>query len=277
MFERFTARARASIVLAEQEAGLLGHAAICPEHLLLGLIHQGDGMAAKVLAQHGVTIEAARDYVAGMHQGDEKPPEATRAPFSPAAKKVLELSLREALRLGHNYIGTEHILLGLVREAGQEKTGWLTEATGARPADLATSVQELLQGTTALRAGANSPAVNAALARARGLAGAAPMTTAFLLWSVLDDEQSLAARALRQLGVTKEAVEAELAGIDIAETSDAAPTPEPVEIRLGSDRAVTIEDPSVIAVLRDLTPDELRRLLQTAVRKRRGRGPPRLG
>ncbi|HVV30193.1 MAG TPA: ATP-dependent Clp protease ATP-binding subunit [Mycobacteriales bacterium] len=115
MFERFTDRARRVVVLAQEEARMLNHNYIGTEHILLGLIHEGEGVAAKALESLGISLEGVRSQVEEIiGQGQQAP--SGHLPFTPRAKKVLELSLREALQLGHNYIGTEHILLGLIRE-----------------------------------------------------------------------------------------------------------------------------------------------------------------
>lgn len=115
MFERFTDRARRVVVLAQEEARMLNHNYIGTEHILLGLIHEGEGVAAKALESLGISLEGVRAQVEEIiGQGKQAP--SGHIPFTPRAKKVLELSLREALQLGHNYIGTEHILLGLIRE-----------------------------------------------------------------------------------------------------------------------------------------------------------------
>ncbi|TNC30464.1 ATP-dependent Clp protease ATP-binding subunit [Mumia zhuanghuii] len=115
MFERFTDRARRVVVLAQEEARMLSHNYIGTEHILLGLIHEGEGVAAKALENLGISLEAVREQVEEIiGQGQQAP--SGHIPFTPRAKKVLELSLREALQLGHSYIGTEHILLGLIRE-----------------------------------------------------------------------------------------------------------------------------------------------------------------
>src|ERR671931_483327 len=115
MFERFTDRARRVVVLAQEEARMLNHNYIGTEHILLGLIHEGEGVAAKALESLGISLEAVRSQGEGIiGQGQQAP--FGHIPFTPRAKKVLELSLREALQLGHNYIGTEHILPGLIRE-----------------------------------------------------------------------------------------------------------------------------------------------------------------
>ncbi|MBT2227330.1 Clp protease [Nonomuraea sp. NEAU-A123] len=115
MFERFTDRARRVVVLAQEEARMLSHNYIGTEHILLGLIHEGEGVAALTLDSLGVDLGNVRAYVEReVGQGDTAP--SGHIPFTPRAKKVLELSLREALQLRHNYIGTEHILLGVIRE-----------------------------------------------------------------------------------------------------------------------------------------------------------------
>ena len=114
MFERFTDRARRVLVLAQEEARLLNHNFIGTEHILLGLIHEGEGVAAKALESLGISLEAVREKVEETI-GPAGSSTTGSPPFTPRAKKVLELSLREALQLGHNYIGTEHLLLALYR------------------------------------------------------------------------------------------------------------------------------------------------------------------
>jgi ATP-dependent Clp protease ATP-binding subunit ClpA len=115
MFERFTDQARRVVVLAQEEARMLGHGYIGTEHILLGLLAEGEGMAAQALAALGISLDAAREQVAEIiGEGTGQP--AGHIPFTPRTKKVLELSLREAQRLGDSYIGTEHILLGMARE-----------------------------------------------------------------------------------------------------------------------------------------------------------------
>jgi ATP-dependent Clp protease ATP-binding subunit ClpC len=116
MFERFTDRARRVIVDAQNEARSLGHNYIGPEHLLLGLINEGDGVGAKALEAMQISTDTIRGRVEEITGRGQAPPTTGHIPFTPRAKKVLELSLREALQLGHNYIGTEHILLGLIHE-----------------------------------------------------------------------------------------------------------------------------------------------------------------
>ena len=128
MFERFTDRARRVVVLAQEEARMLNHNYIGTEHILLGLIHEGEGVAAKALESLGISLDAVRSQVQEIiGEGQQAP--SGHIPFTPRAKKVLELSLREALQLGHNYIGTEHILLGLLRE-GEGVASLVLESAG---------------------------------------------------------------------------------------------------------------------------------------------------
>ena len=144
MFERFTDRARRVVVLAQEEARLLNHNYIGTEHILLGLIHEGEGVAAKALEQLGISLEAVRTQVEEIiGQGGSSP--SGHIPFTPRAKKVLELSLREALQLGHNYIGTEHILLGLIRE-GEGVAAQVLVKLGADLSRVRQQVIQLLSG-----------------------------------------------------------------------------------------------------------------------------------
>src|SRR5260370_27220273 len=145
MFERFTDRARRVVVLAQEEARMLHHNYIGTEHILLGLIREGDGGAAKALESLGISLEAVRQHVEEITgQGQQAP--SGQIPLTPRANKVLELSLREALQLGHNYIGTEHILLGLIRE-GEGVAGQVLVKLGADPNGIRQQVIQLLQGS----------------------------------------------------------------------------------------------------------------------------------
>ncbi|MEY4373656.1 MAG: ATP-dependent Clp protease ATP-binding subunit, partial [Actinomycetota bacterium] len=144
MFERFTDRARRVVVLAQEEARLLNHSYIGTEHILLGLIHEGEGVAAKALESLSISLEAVRSQVQEIiGQGGSSP--SGHIPFTPRAKKVLELSLREALQLGHNYIGTEHILLGLIRE-GEGVAAQVLVKLGADLSRVRQQVIQLLSG-----------------------------------------------------------------------------------------------------------------------------------
>jgi ATP-dependent Clp protease ATP-binding subunit ClpC len=140
MFERFTDRARRVVVLAQDEATRLHHNHIGTEHLLLGLIHEGEGVAAKALEELEISLDAVRQQVEEI-VGRGKDAPSGHIPFTPRAKKALELSLREALQLGHDYIGTEHILLGLIREGD----GVAAQVLVALGADLNRVRQQVIQ------------------------------------------------------------------------------------------------------------------------------------
>ena len=144
MFERFTDRARRVVVLAQEEAKMLNHNYIGTEHILLGLIHEGEGVAAKALESLSISLDSVREQVQDIiGQGQQQP--TGHIPFTPRAKKVLELSLREALQLGHNYIGTEHILLGLIRE-GEGVAAQVLVKLGADLNKVRQQVIQLLSG-----------------------------------------------------------------------------------------------------------------------------------
>jgi ATP-dependent Clp protease ATP-binding subunit ClpC len=143
-FEKFTDRARRALVLAAEEARVLNHDYVGTEHILLGLIHEGDGLAAKALESLEISLEAVRKEVettVGQGHGDP----VVSPPFTPRAKKVLDLSRREALQLGHNYVGTEHILLGVAREGGGVAARALVNL-GADMAKVRQAVIQLMSG-----------------------------------------------------------------------------------------------------------------------------------
>ena len=231
MFERFTDRARRVVVLAQEEARILGHNYIGTEHLLLGLISEGEGVAAKVLERLGISADAVRAKVESIIGDAGKESPRGHIPFTPRAKKVLELSLREALQLGHNYIGTEHILLGLIRE-GQ---GLAAEVLVNLGADLSVVREAVIQALSGYRGRGSSPgggpfgparetpATIKSRVEARRLAGSRAVGSHHLLQAMLGDEDSLAAKALAELGVTREAVEEQLGKLDPAGTSDETP------------------------------------------------------
>ena len=230
MFERFTDRARRVVVLAQEEARLLNHNWIGTEHILLGLISESDGVAAKVLEQLGISQQAVREKVELIiGEGDKAP--GSHIPFTPRAKKVLELSLREALQLGHNYIGTEHILLGLIRE-GEGVGAQVLVNLGADLSSVRQGVIQQLSGyaVRGRRGGPamseprrETPAVSMGAVEARRLAGSSPVGSHHYLLGLLADQQSMAAKALAELGVTREAVEQKLGELDPAGTSDETP------------------------------------------------------
>ncbi|WP_285904697.1 ATP-dependent Clp protease ATP-binding subunit [Paractinoplanes hotanensis] len=158
MFERFTDRARRVVVLAQEEARLLNHSYIGTEHLLLGLLREGEGLAARALGSQGVTLSAVRERVEGkVGLGASSP--GGHIPFTPRAKKVLELALRESLQLGHNYIGAEHLLLGLIREG----EGVALQVLGADPSRVREQVLTLLSASASAEPEPVSPAVSTLL------------------------------------------------------------------------------------------------------------------
>ena len=150
MFERFTDRARRVVVLAQEEARLLGHSYIGTEHLLLGLLSEGDGVGAQALAVLGVKLQDVRAEVKQIIDDGGGGTPVGHIPFTPRAKKVLELSLREALQLDHNYIGTEHVLLGLIRE-GQGVAAQVLIGRGVELSVVRQNVIMLLSGTGGVR------------------------------------------------------------------------------------------------------------------------------
>lgn len=269
MFERFTDKARRVLVIAQEEARALEHAFIRPEHFLLGLA-KGEGVASTALSEAGVSYDVIRQRVAGTIPATLKADRLNKIPFSPQAKKTLELSLREALQLGHRYIGTEHILLALLRgaeypNAGDNRVG---DLIGDLAPQLRVRVIELVSGASSA-SHSRSPALIEATDRARRLAGRGMMTTGDLIVAILADPDSQAARALAALGVEPEALAAALAQVGIAGTSDAVPTPV-VEIKIG-DVSTTIKDPDLATALEALTADEVRAALKRAF----GPGPQR--
>jgi ATP-dependent Clp protease ATP-binding subunit ClpA len=262
MFERFTDRARRVLVVAQDEASNLDHSFIGPEHLLLGLV-QGEGMAAQALGQLGVSLEELRAKVAATVKvaGTVKPgTRASKVPFSREAKRALELSLREALRLGHNYIGTEHILLGVLRVADGD--GAVTKLLGVEAHEVRARVGEVMSKGFA-QDSRQSPALVGAMQRARELAGSRPMTTGQLLLAMLADDACQAKKALAMLDVSAESLEAPLAQIPLGGTSDAPPRPRAVEIKLGQ-VTTTIDDPDLAAALSELTSEQLGAALREA-------------
>ena len=142
MFERFTDRARRVLVLAQEEARLFRHDFIGTEHLLLGILHEGDGVGARALTTLGVSLTSVRDLV-GEIVGRGAAPSPSSPPFTRHAKRALEMSLREALHLGHDYIGTEHLLLGIARDP-EGVAGEVLAGLGLEPADVVAEVMAVL-------------------------------------------------------------------------------------------------------------------------------------
>jgi len=155
MFERFTDRARRIVVLAQEQARLLNHNYIGTEHILLGMLAEGEGVAWKTLTRLNVDQDKVRESIVTIIGVGAQPPSG-HIPFTPRAKKVMELSLREGLQLGHNYIGTEHLLLGLIRE-GQ---GIAAQVLTGKPFDL--DLNRVRQTTIAILSGIPDEVVTAA-------------------------------------------------------------------------------------------------------------------
>ena len=186
-------------MFAQEEARLLNHSYIGSEHLLLGLLHEGDGVAARALASVGVTLRAARDSVANIIGTGGSAPSG-HIPFTPRAKKVLELSLREALVLGHNYIGTEHLLLGLVRE-GEGVGVQVLIGAGVEAADVAP-----FEPGSRIRVGGIGGIFEPALNESRRL-GDDHVGVEHVLLAAFEQPNSVAARVLESFGLTKAEVE----------------------------------------------------------------------
>jgi ATP-dependent Clp protease ATP-binding subunit ClpA len=245
MFERFTNHARHTVVLAQEEARRLQHNYIGTEHILLGLIGESGGLAARALQGFGMSIEGTRQEVAAI-VGTGTSTVSGHIPFTPRAKKTLELALREALQLGHNYIGTEHILLGLIREAdgvaatilkqhgdlgairmavldllpaasieASRGRRWLRRRAAAEHGEASAPTEQSVLSAT--------PAADATLSEAARLAGAQPVGSHHLLLAALGDADSAAARALAALGVDLDLAKEALRGMDVTGTSDEQP------------------------------------------------------
>jgi ATP-dependent Clp protease ATP-binding subunit ClpA len=262
MFERFTDNARRVLVIAQEEARTLEHPFIRPEHLLLGLA-RAEGVASTALDQAGVRYAVIRERLVEMVAPAPNAGRVNKIPFSPQAKKTLEFSLREALKLGHNYIGTEHLLLALLRlaEDPAAKDNRVKDLIGDLLNQLRDRVLELAAGVPALSR-LRSPALIETMSRARQLASQGVMTTGHLVTAVLEDPESQASRALRALGIDPGSLAAALAEVGLAGTSDAVPRP-PVEIKVG-DVSTTIEDDDVVAIFEGLTAGQIRLALREA-------------
>ncbi len=254
MFERFTDRARRAIVVAQDEARELGHPFIRPEHLALGLT-RSEGLAGQALEEFGVTDAGVRErLVAALPRSEARTGE--RLPFTPEAKKALELSLREALRLKHSYIGTEHQLLGLLRLDERLAAG-LYRVDGEK---LRTRVIQLAAGPQGER-NRRSPALHTALGRAQGEAGDDPLTTGQLLVAIAADPDSQGAKMLDRAGVSHGALAAALREVPVRDTSDVTGTPRWFEIRIGG-RSSTVEDAELTSLLSKYSPEQIGQLLR---------------
>ena len=241
MFERFSDQARHVVVLAQEEARLLEHNFIGTEHLLLGMLHEGSDVAFQVLDGFGLDLQSARDEVIqivgagpGAQQG--------HIPFTPRSKKVLELGLREAMALGHNYIGTEHLLLGLVRE-GTGVGAQIVTAHAPEPAAISVrmAVLDRVPAGDSERGGGflrrrfapsiplqpfgrdTTPAAEQTLEQATRLAGTQPVGSQHLLLAALGDPESAAAPPLIDLGLDLDPRRPALGSVDVTGTTDEPP------------------------------------------------------
>jgi ATP-dependent Clp protease ATP-binding subunit ClpC len=217
MFERFTDRARRVVVLAQEEARLLNHNYIGTEHILLGLVHDDEGVAAQALESLNIRLDAVRREVEQIiGQGGSPPSE--QIPFTPRAKKVLELSLREAIQLGHNYIGTEHILLGLLREGEGVACQVLVKLGANLPTVRARVLQLVAKRPGKGASGALltlSPELAAVVDEARRAAeanGESEVTPIYLFLAAVEDPDGAAGRMLRSVGVDPEQLRRQLQG-----------------------------------------------------------------
>jgi ATP-dependent Clp protease ATP-binding subunit ClpA len=243
MFERFTDRARRVLVLAQNEASNLNHNFIGTEHLLLALAREGQGVAAKALEELGVSPDIVRARVLEVI-GPSATPASGEAPFTPRSKTVLEQALRQALNLGHNYIGTEHLLLGIVAE-GEGVAAQILIAQGLTLGMVREKVMSLLSRVGS--AAAPSSATPAA-ARVRGAAGSAAkgevLGSQHFLLALLADERSLAQRVLASLGVTLEAVQKRIDELGTTGTDDEVRPPFTATAS-GGEVVIRVEDPTL--------------------------------
>jgi ATP-dependent Clp protease ATP-binding subunit ClpC len=276
MFERFTTHARHVVVLSQEEARRMQHNYIGTEHILLGLLGERTGAAFRVLDGSGMTLDGVRQEVTGIVGVGKKEP-GKHIPFTPRAKKTLELSLREAVALRHDFIGTEHILLGLLREGDgvaaqimRNHADLLTIRTAVLdlvpPGEAEVSPMRRLlrrRGGTAVSEFAEpggpaeetgpgaTPAADATLREAAQLAGAQPVGSHHLLLAALTDPDSAAARALAGLGVNLEQAKEALRGVDTAGTTDERPEEagrRQMVIHVLDDRlTVDAADPAIVA------------------------------
>jgi ATP-dependent Clp protease ATP-binding subunit ClpA len=271
MFERFTDYARHVIVLAQDEAHgeLLRHNYIGTEHLLLGLLGEPRGVAAKVLGGFGMTLDGARDDVRARVGRGQTPARPGHIPFTPRGKKVLELALRESLQLHHDYIGTEHLLLGLIREGDGVGVAILVAACGSlesvRAAVLAalpTATAESRRWMTQLasrRPGATdegqalrtTPAADSGLDEAARLAGTDPVGSHHLVLAALANPDSAAARALSALGLDLDQAQQALRQADVTGSADELPEEagrRQLLIRVADDRlTIELTDPVIVS------------------------------
>jgi ATP-dependent Clp protease ATP-binding subunit ClpC len=293
MFERFTDRARHSIVLAQEEARRLRHNYIGTEHVLLGLLGEPRGIAAQVAESFGLTLEVGRGEVLAIIGRGQQEMETGHIPFTPRAKKCLELSLREALQLGNDYIGTEHVLLGIIREGkgvgsqillrhagslgevrdavvslmprvavASQSGRWLRRLPGQRTASIRLQPDQPPELRT-------TPAADSSLAEAARLAGAGPVGSHHILLAALADSKTAAAKALAGLGVDLGRALEALRGAEVTGSTDELPEDagrRQMTITITGNR-LTLEasDPEIV---------QLGRAAAEALRKSAGKTPP---
>jgi len=261
MFERFTRRARQAVVLAQEEARAFRHDRIGTEHLLLALLRDPDSVAGKALARLGVSLpEIRRAVEETVGRGESAPTDLI--PFSPRAKKVLDLSLREAINLTHSHIGTEHILLGIVRE-GEGLAARILVDQGTGLSRVREAVLAELAGSdagppaAATPADRYTPAAEQVLEAAAKLAGGGPLGSHHLLEALARAEGSLAAKALAATGTDADTLAARIDEIGLDGTTDLTPQQADarrMEIRLVDDEVqVVLRDETALALMRDLT------------------------
>jgi hypothetical protein len=224
MFERFTQPSRRVVVLAQEEARMLDHNYIGTEHILLGLIHEGEGVAARAVLSLGLTLEMARDQVTDIIGKGQQTPTG-HIPFTPRAKKVLELSLREALALKSDYIDTEHILLGLIREA--DGVGAMILATAAplpvvRETVLELAIAEVSEAGQGRRLAVEWPSLGSP---ARGFRRASVADVRAEVVIEFRDTLATIGETLAALEVRLDGIERRL-GIGAGAPAEAAPPPE---------------------------------------------------
>ncbi|MEU4230104.1 Clp protease N-terminal domain-containing protein [Nonomuraea sp. NPDC026600] len=246
------------VVTAQEEARLLKHNYIGTEHILLGLLNAPDSTAAKVLHQLGYNKETAQvDIAAAVKPGTEEL--RGHIPFTPRAKKTLDLALREATQLHHNYIDTEHILLAVVRESEGVAAKVLAERINPI-SKIRAAVLASLEGSQDVAAGpwpAGTPATEDTVSAASALAGGAPVGSHHLLEAMLRVENSMAARVLRELGVDPDAVADKIDELDPETTTDANPeetAARKMEIRLVHDEVhLILRDPATVTIAKKVT------------------------
>jgi ATP-dependent Clp protease ATP-binding subunit ClpC len=261
MFERFTTKARQVVVGAQEEARELLHNYIGTEHLLLGLLSVPDGIGARALRELNLGTATVRADVLSI-VGRGKEPPSGHIPFTPRAKKCLELALREALSLKHNYIGTEHILLALVREGEGVAAQIMSNHIDTLDLVRATVLGLLRTGPEptsepGTRPRKSTAAAEEAVSAAEALAGAAPIGSHHLLEALVRAEGSMAARVFEALGVDPEAVAAKIDELDPDATTDATPeeaAARKMELRVEGDEVqLAFRDDETLELARKVT------------------------